>query len=276
VDDDLLQDALMKLGVTKVGDLKPGGQKAVYKVDRGGEQLVMKVIGVGVSAPEALKRAEREVAALAEMNSPYVVRVASQLVELGAPLAGAAWLEEHLDGGDLTTELGPPWSWAEAAKLGVQVGRGLGAGHERGVIHRDLSSNNVRHLSNGNYKVMDFGFARHTLLSGITVAGQPGTPGFLSPEHLHAYSGAPTAASDVFSVGVLMYAALTGELPVPCSGDDADYVRRLTAGRIVPLEVRRPDLTPDQSSFVHRCLHRQPARRFLNGARLATSLERLS
>lgn len=273
VDDALVDDAVARLGVSKIAELKPGGQKVVHEVDRSGERLVMKVIAVRSSAPDALKRAEREVRALAEMNSPHVVRVASDLIELGSPAEGAAWLEEFLDGVDLTAELTAPWSWAETAKLGIQVGRGLGAGHDHGVIHRDLSTNNVRHLSNGDFKVMDFGFARHTLLSGITVAGQPGTRGFLSPEHLHGYSGAPTAASDVFGVGILMFAALTSQLPIPWLGDDADYVRRLSTGACAPLATFRADLTPEQQAFVRRCLHPQPARRFLNGNKLADALE---
>lgn len=139
-----------------------------------------------------------------------------------------------------------------------------------------LSANNVRHLTDGNYKVMDFGFARHTLRSGITVAGQPGTPGFASPEHLHPYSGAPTAASDVFCTGILMYAALTGQLPIPWRGDEADYVRRLLAVQIAPVTSIRRDLTPPQAQLVMRCLHRQPARRYLNGNKLAAAIEEMA
>ncbi|MGH3922973.1 MAG: protein kinase domain-containing protein, partial [Pseudonocardiaceae bacterium] len=125
------------------------------------------------------------------MKSPHVVRVESTLRELGDPPIAATWLEEYLDGEDLTPLLGTPWPWQDAALMAHQVSDGLAAGHEVGVIHRDLSSNNVRRLSDGTFKVLDFGFARHTLLSGITVAGQPGTPGFLSPEHLNSYSGGP-------------------------------------------------------------------------------------
>lgn len=150
----------------------------------------------------------------------------SDLITLGNPVHGAAWLEEFLDGDDLTTRLGHQWNWTDTAELGYQVADGLAAAHSAGVIHRDLSPNNVRRLSTGTYKVMDFGFARHTLKTGLTVAGQPGTPGFLSPEHLKAYSGVPMPASDVFGVGILMYAALTGELPIPYDGNDTDYARR--------------------------------------------------
>ncbi len=277
VDETLISEALVRLGVAEVRVLKPGAQKQVRLVDRDGEELVLKVIEIGSSAPEALKRAEREVELLASLDSDHVVKVASDLVELGDPVRGAAWLEEHLDGQDLGTELGSrQWSWAETARLGLHVAQGLGAAHERGVVHRDLSANNVRKLSDGNYKVMDFGFARHTLLSGVTVAGQPGTPGFASPEHLHPYSGAPTAASDVFCTGILMYAALTGQLPIPYRGDDADYARRLLAVQVVPVSSVRGDLTGPQAQLVMRCLHRQPARRYLNGNKLAAAIEEMA
>lgn len=277
VDEALISEALERLGVTEVRVLKPGAQKQVRLVDRGGEQLVLKVIEIGSSAPEALQRAEREVELLASLDSDHVVKVASDLIELGNPVTGAAWLEEHLDGQDLGAELGSTqWSWEETAQLGLHVARGLGAAHDKGVVHRDLSANNVRHLTDGNYKVMDFGFARHTLRSGITVAGQPGTPGFASPEHLHPYSGAPTAASDVFCTGILMYAALTGQLPIPWRGDEADYVRRLLAVQIAPVTSIRSDLTPPQAQLVMRCLHRHPARRYLNGNKLAAAIEEMA
>jgi serine/threonine-protein kinase len=203
------------------------------------------------------------------------VKVESDLVTIGSPVHGAAWLEEFLDGGDLTAALGPQWSWADTAEMAYQVADGLAAAHEAGVIHRDLSPNNVRRLANGDYKVMDFGFARHTLRSGLTIAGQPGTAGYLSPEHLNAYSGVPMPASDVFGVGILMYLALTGELPIPHHGDDADYMNRLSKVEIVDVGVRRPNLSPDQQALVRRALHPQPARRFVNGRKLAEALEPL-
>lgn len=85
VDDALIDEALHALGVTRSRELKPGGQKVVYEVDRGGERLVMKVIATRSSAPEALKRAEREVHALAQMRSPHVVKVASELRSSARP-----------------------------------------------------------------------------------------------------------------------------------------------------------------------------------------------
>jgi eukaryotic-like serine/threonine-protein kinase len=266
-------EARQLLGVVHASDMKRGGQKLVELVQRGSETLVMKMVVLGTSRPDALGRAVREVELLASLACDHVVRVESALVTVGAPPEAAAWLEEHLDGDDLTQNIGQPWSWEDTARMAHHVASGLAVAHEKGVVHRDLSTNNVRRLANGNYKVMDFGFARFTLRSALTMAGQPGTPGFHSPEHLQGYSGSPTAASDIFGVGVLMYAALTGEVPIPFRGDEADYVRRLSRVEFVSLENVRPDLSPEQLALVNRCLHRQPARRFHNGTRLRSALE---
>lgn len=149
VDEALIAEARDAFDVDNVQSVRGGAQKAVHLVSRNGQTLVMKVIALGSSSPDALRRAEREVELLASLNSPHVVRVVSNLVELGEPVRGAAWLEEHLDGSDLTPFLfARQWSWDETALLGLHIARGLGAAHAMKVVHRDLSGNNVRQLSN--------------------------------------------------------------------------------------------------------------------------------
>lgn len=271
--DELVAEACRLLGVTDLGAIGAlGGQKAVRKVQGPSGVQVLKVVALTSAAPAALARAEREVAFLRSLSSPHVVAVQSDLVRVGALPDGAAWLEELLSGEDLGRLLGPQWTWAEAQALGVDVAEGLAGAHEQGVVHRDLSPNNVRRLSSGSFKVMDFGFARFTLRSGITVHGQPGTPGFMSPEHLNPFSGAPVPASDVFEVGVLMYTALTGKIPIPHDGDDFDYARRLSTASMIDISVERPDLNTEAIGVLRRMLHPQPARRHRNGAVLAEAL----
>lgn len=185
----LLREACEKLGVRSVRPLRDGGQKLVREVLRGfTERLVLKLVILGSSSPDALQRANREVDLLGSHASPFVVRAASDLIEIGQTEA-VAWLEEYLDGEDLSQLLGSPWGWRETAHMMTDVAQGLAALHSESIVHRDLSANNVRRVSKGTYKILDPGFARHILRSGLTIGGQPGTPGFLTPEHLNVHSG---------------------------------------------------------------------------------------
>lgn len=271
--DDLFAAALRQHGATFVRDLKSGGQKRVCLVEKDGAELVMKLVSIGSSSPDALARAHREVELLGQVAIPELVQVKSNLVEIGAPVTGATWLEEKLDGDDLSDNLGPKWTWDETKVLATDVSKGLIPMHERGIVHRDLSTNNIRRRGNGSFVVMDPGFARHTLKSGITIGGQPGTLGFLTPEHLQSYSGSPTPASDVFGVGILMFLALAGCFPIPSNGDDADYMRRVSIGEVEDIAKSRPDLEIEQRSLVTRALHAQPARRFRNAQAFLNGLE---
>jgi eukaryotic-like serine/threonine-protein kinase len=273
VDESLIAQALAAVAVEPVRDLRSGGQKTVRLVRRGEQELVMKVISLGSSAPDALRRAQREVELLASINDVHVVQAASELVELGDPVIGVVWLETYLEGEDLGDLLGSAWEWDAVAAMAADVGAGLAALHAVKVVHRDLSANNVRRLSSGGYVVMDPGFARHTLRSDLTVGGQPGTAGFLSPEHLQAYSGAPTAASDIFCLGNLMFYALTGHLAIEVGTDIADYLARLSRVQTGDLAALRPDLAPEQVALVRACLHPQSARRPRNGGHFLQALE---
>lgn len=275
VDQKMIDQAAAALGVSLEQPLKQGGQKTVLLVSRGGEKFVMKVISTGSTLPDALRRATREVELLTTVDDDNVVKVASELVELGDNPDGVAWLEEYLEGEDLSDAFQRPWGWDETKAMALDVARGLAALHAVKVVHRDLSANNVRKLEGGRYVVMDPGYARHTEKSQLTAVGQPGTPGFLSPEHLQGYSGVPNAASDVFSVGILMYLALTNTLPIPFTGDIGDYAIRLSNVTIDDIATRRGDLADPAVDLVRRALHPQPARRYRNGKRLADALEAL-
>jgi eukaryotic-like serine/threonine-protein kinase len=272
----LIDEACAGLVVTEVGSLKDGGQKTVRLVDRAGQHLVLKVIQVGSTSPLALQRAAREVALLEALDSDHVVKAASDLLELGTPPNGAAWLEEHLDGDDLADLVSMPWTWDQTAAMAGQVGRGLGAMHRAHVVHRDLSANNVRRTSAGVFKIMDPGFARYELLPSLTVGGHPGTLGFLSPEHLAPPPAGPTTFSDVFCLGILMWLALTGEPAVPYLGDLSEYVDRLRRAELNDAPKVEAAVGASRFRFLTKCLHAQPARRFRHGDELADELEGLA
>lgn len=271
----LLAQAETALGVTNLSVQITGGQKTVAFAERSGQRTVVKLIElVPPYAIVALERARREVGVLAAISHPNVVRLESGLVELGTPVVAVCWLEEYLDGADLDTFLYTLRDWDDAAAMAREVFAGLGAFHANGAVHRDLSPRNMRRLSGGSYKVMDPGVARIIAETTITGPVDPGTPGFMSPEHVSP-AARPTFASDVFSVGILMYHALTGQSPIPFVGDRADYFRRLMSDQAASLAVLRPDLTPGRVRFVDRCLQRQSARRFFDADEALAALTAL-
>lgn len=273
---DLVDDACSRLAVVPVRALVQGGQKQVHVVAHGdGTESVLKLIDLGLATdPAALERARREVDLLKSIDHPNVVAVGSDLQLLGDPPVAVFWLEELLDGADLRYG-GSGWPAEHLLALGRDVSAGLGAMHQKKVIHRDLSPGNIQRLTSGRFVVMDPGFAKHTLRSGLTVGGQPGTRGFMTPEHLQAYSGAPTASSDVFGCCALVYFAATGHSPVPYKGDDSEYLMRLRTAEHIPLADVRPDLPADLVQVVERGLHPQPARRYRNGDALQRAFEKV-
>lgn len=275
VDSVIISEACSLLGVSDDGHIKDGGQKTVRAASRGDEEFVLKVIQLGGTSPQALLRASREVDLLQSLDNDHVVRVASDLVEIGEPPKGVAWLEERLDGEDLGDCVGAGWDWGEASEMGKQVGRGLGAMHSMRVVHRDLSAGNVRRTDAGVFKILDPGCARYELLPPVTIGGHPGTPGFMSPEHLRPPPAGPTRFSDVFCLGSLMWMTLTGEPAVPYWGDLSDYVQRLQKVELTRSDALRQRLDGDQFALLMRCLHRQPARRYRDGNELADALEAL-
>ena len=256
--------AASALGVTNLRPLGPGGQKLVAVADGPNGQTILKIVElVPPYAAVALERARREVGVLASISHPNVVRLESGLVELGTPPFAVCWLEECLDGEDLEARRGPAHPWTEVAAMASDVASGLTAFHDAGAVHRDLSPRNVRCLANGGHKVMDPGIAR--LLAETTITGpiDPGSCGYMSPEHVSP-AARPTFASDVFGLGILMYEQLTGQCPIPFLGDRADYSRRLRDDQAPSIVGRRADLLPAQAKFVDTCLQRQLARRYLD------------
>lgn len=264
------------LGATDMSPLRPGGQKLVYSARLDGEPVVVKV--VPLQPPHsalALERADREVKLLASIDDRRVVAVRSGLVvagPAGAPFA-AGWAEELLDGSDLTDLLGAPWPWQDAAGLLRGLAEGLALLHARDVVHRDLSPGNVRRRADGTWTLLDPGLAKHLTQTSVTGVYQPGTYGYLSPEHTPG--SAPGTASDVYGAGILAFQALTGALPVDPTVPDDEYMRALREQACLAVASVRGDVPQGLAAVVDTCLDRQPARRYLDAQELLDALASL-
>lgn len=272
---ELREAALTAFGAVWKRELAVGGQKVVGLVNVDENDRVLKLMLVDASDPTVLERARREFDLLSSTPHANLVKVESGLLAVGNPVGGVAWLEEYLEGVDVSGLFGDVWSEDEVLRLGIDVSGALGALHDLGVVHRDLSAGNVRRLNSGVFKVMDPGFAKYSFRTGITVGGQPGTRGFMTPEHVQAYTS-PIPPSDVFALANLMYAATTGQLPFPYLGDDTEYVTRLIKGRYEPILSQRSSFSPALAGLIEQALNSHPARRFRNGRVLHSKLLELA
>lgn len=273
-DAELLQEVAAALAATDLAPFVTGGQKLVCTAKRAGKDVIVKVIRIatGPAGEEVLERARREVELLSAVSSEFVVAVLSEVVEIGEPIQAVCWVEEQLDGQDLRDILSPPpWSSESIRVLIEDVAYGLAACHDLDVVHRDLSPGNVRRRASGRFVLLDPGYARHLRLDPITGLYQPGTPGYLTPEHVPG--GHPTPASDIFGVGVLAFQFATGALPVDPNVDPAAYYASLRATPVAPpVTSIRPDFDTGLAAVIDRCLDRQPARRFIDAAELIDAM----
>lgn len=277
MDQALIDEVAKSFEVDRLRPFAPSGQKYVARARRDADDVVLKVVELaGPHRDVTLERARREVDLLARINHENVVRVLTSLERFGGNVPwGVGWLEEYLDGEDLRTRLasGAQWAWDDVNRMALDVGRGLAAMHDARAVHRDLSPGNVRCTTSGRFVIMDPGLARHIEESTLTGLFQPGTPGYMTPEH--AAMTRPTPASDVFAIGIFMYQALTGVLPFPVGGDFDQYRLDLRDHQARSIGDLRIDLEREQVAFIGRCLQRQSARRFLNGGEFVEELERL-
>lgn len=267
----LISELESALGVRSLALLGQGGQKFVFAADMSGQDVVVKVVPVplGPQGDVVRARAHREVELLSAVDSPHVVKVLTDAVELSTPLESVTWVEQLLDGQDLGPLLRSAWDEADVRCLLNDLGEGLAACHELDVVHRDLSPGNVRRTSSGRFVLMDPGLARHLAKTAVTGHYQPGTDGFRSPEHTPGGECVP--ASDIFALGILAYCALTGELPIDAG--QADYQAKLTSVQAPSVRDKRSDVSEPMAKIVDRCLRLQPARRYLDGHELLSDLE---
>jgi eukaryotic-like serine/threonine-protein kinase len=210
-------------------------------------------------------RFESEARAAARLSHPNAVAVFDTGEQDGQPYI----VMERLPGrtlADVIAEGPVAVSWLLPVAAGVVSA--LGAAHDAGIVHRDVKPANILLTDGGTAKIADFGIAKSAeMVSGatggpvdLTLTGQlVGTPAYLAPERL---AGAPaTFLSDLYSMGVVLYEALTGEKPFT-GGSFIAVAQAVQNGTHPPLASVRPDLDPGVAAAVERALDRDPSLRF--------------
>ena len=209
----------------------------------------------------------REARAAARLSHPNVVAVFDAGEDAGQPFI----VMELLAGRTLADELGAgPLSPDAVRELGRQVLAALGEAHEHGIVHRDVKPGNIL-LASGTWKVADFGIATSAAASGASTPTTEliGSPSYIAPERLVGLPASP--GSDLYSLGVVMYEALTGRRPFEGDGP-LSIATAASAGRFTPVRALRPDVEPALGIAIERAMKRRPIDRFATARDMAEAL----
>ena len=248
-----------------------GGMADVYCAEDThlGRQVALKVLHRRFAQDqEFVERFRREASAAAGLQHPNVVGVFDRGRHDGTYYIAM----EHLPGRTLkeivTTEA--PLDQARVVDLGMQILQAAGFAHRHGVIHRDFKPHNVIVDDNGAAKVTDFGIARAGASEMTETGSIMGTAQYLSPEQAQGH--AVTAASDLYSIGVMLYEMLAGRLPF--EGDSAVSVAlKHLSEPPPPISQFRPDVSPALESVVMAALAKDPAHRWQSADDFAEALQ---
>lgn len=259
-----------------------GGMGSVYRARQLGPErdVAVKLLRADMISPAALDRMEREGQALARLSHPGIARVLAAgrtRVDDGPELS---WLAMELIRGrrldQYIAEERP--DLRELLRLFERIGEAVQYAHQQGVIHRDLKPGNILIDEAGQPHVLDFGVARFLEVdpaqaSTVLAAGEVvGTLGYMAPEQV---DGRADTRSDVYAIGVMLYHALSGRLPLELEGLSlVDALAQVSRGRTPALRQRCPELPADLESLVMQALAPDPADRYPSASQLLEDIRR--
>lgn len=237
-----------------------GGMAEVYRAQ---DTVLGRIVAVKVMLPqyaadaEFTRRFRQEAASAANLQSPYIVNV----YDWGQDEGTYYIVMEYVRGGDLKTAIRERGriNQRKVAEIASQSCQALSVAHGQDIVHRDVKPQNIMVQPDGNVKVMDFGIARAKNSVKTQTSSVLGTAHYISPEQ--AQGKDLTAASDIYSLGVCMYEAITGELPF--DGPDAVSVAMKQVNeKPRPLHEIYPDVDPVLEAIVLRAMEKEPVKRF--------------
>lgn len=237
-----------------------GGMAEVYRAQ---DNVLGRMVAVKVMLPQYAEdatfaaRFRQEAAAAANLQSPYIVNV----YDWGQDSGTYYIVMEFVRGSDLKTAINQRGAinQRKVAEIGSQVCQALSVAHGMDIIHRDIKPQNIMVQPDGNVKVMDFGIARakNSLLAKTSAV--LGTAHYISPEQAQGKDLTP--ASDIYSLGVVLYESVTGKLPF--DGPDAVSVamKQVQETPLPPSQVN-PDIDPGLEDIILKAMSKNPLDRF--------------
>jgi eukaryotic-like serine/threonine-protein kinase len=259
-----------------VKPLGSGGMADVYLahdniLDR---DVALKVMSTRYASDEEfVERFKREAQSAAALSHPNIVSI----FDRGESEDGTYYIAmEYLPGGTLKDRIMSKGALPArtAAAVALQIAEALKCAHERGVIHRDIKPHNILITESGDVKVTDFGIARAASSSTMTRTGSIlGTAHYISPEQAMGEPVGP--ASDLYSLGVVLYEMLTGELPYDAETPLGIAMKHVN-GHLQPPKAVDPSIPDGINAITCRLLAKDPEDRYASDAELMGDLERVA
>jgi len=287
--------AFPKPGAKQVGDFRlgrllgRGGMGAVYEAYEQSMRrtVALKILDSGIDpSANELSRFEREAWVAGRLNHPNIVKALSQGAESGIHYMAM----ELIDGGSLASEIRSAKDdasrYSSAAKeqakrirkvvsLFVGVADALQHVHENSIIHRDIKPQNLLLTKDFSRLLLtDFGLARDEQVSQLTCRGDfLGTVRYMSPEQLLAQRAQVDRRTDIWSLGVSLYEAVTLDVPYSGASEEA-YITAVSMRQPMAASARNPAVPRDLETVLMKCLERDPERRYGSAAELRDDLQR--
>ena len=257
-----------------LSELGRGGMGVVYKArQKSLDRLVaVKMILRGeLASPADQARFHAEAEAAARLDHPGIVPV----YEVGEQAGQPYFVMKLVEGATLARRLAEgPLTPRETATLLAEVARAIDYAHQRGVLHRDLKPSNILIDLEGRPHVTDFGLAKRVSADGtLTRSGAVlGTPCYMAPEQAAGNRGQMGPATDVYSLGTILYQTLTGRPPFQAA-TAMDTVLMVLEQEPLPPRLLNPRADRDLEMIALRCLQKPPELRYPAAAGLAADLE---
>ena len=253
-----------------------GGMSTVYRAldETLQRQVAIKLMNREVARDsDQLERFRREARAVAQLSHPHIVGVIDAGDDLDPTHPRPYIVFEYIEGETLKERIRRCGRLpiAEAVAYAIEIARALGAAHARHIVHRDVKPQNVLIDEEGSAKVTDFGIARTRDEEGLTADGRVlGTTDYVSPEQ--ALGQHVTGQSDLYSLGIVLWEMLTGE--VPFKGDNQVAVAMKHVREALPdVQLRRPEVSAALAAVIDRATAKRQEERYADDAELIADLE---
>ena len=256
------------------GEIGQGGMAVVYRAqdERLSRPVAIKQMRSQLATdPTFLARFRREAQAVANLSHPNLAAVYDSGEVGGVPYI----VMEYVDGDNLKTRIAAeaPLSTEQAISLKIQICEGVGAAHRAGLVHRDLKPQNILLTRTGQVKVADFGIARSLskAVTSTTQTGQVwGTAQYIAPEQASGQSVLP--ATDVYSLGIILYEMLTGRLPFEGDNPVALAMQHVQA-EPRPMRQFNPAIPVGLEAIVAKAMAKRPDARYPDADAFGSALK---